>query len=280
MRVWLLTLLACTLAPFAALAADALNGTYLGLDDAAGAKIRISPDSGGYAGTFYDARGNSQSFQADRIENAAEAVLDMDGQTVLMRMAPQPFGALVSIVPFRADGTLAFEFSRALGFVREGVKLPEKPDNFLPPPRVPGETVAANAFVESYQFWDPVGVLNGYLGLPGRYRTLIRMFPAVQLDVIWKLCLAPGADQALALALRGQGVACDDVVQGISRTQRTNRFDEYKAEVEAERQALQIAVRCADGYVASKRECDASARRVAEAAVSLRTAGMVLSKYR
>jgi hypothetical protein len=280
MRLWLLALLACLLAPAAAVAADSLNGTYLGVDDATGARIRISPDAGGYSGTFYDARGRSQPFQADSVENAAEAVLDMDGQTVLMRMAPQPFGALVSIVPFRADGTLAFEFSRALGFVREGVKLPEKPDNFMPPPRVPGQSVAANAFVESYQFWDPVGVANGYLGLPERYRTLVRMFPAVQLDVIWKLCLAPGADQALAIALRGQGVACNEVVQGITRTQRANRFDDYKAEVETERQALQTAVRCADGYVASKRECDASARRVAEAAVSLRTAGMVLSRYR
>lgn len=280
MRRSLLALVIWILMPVAALAAETLQGTYLGIDDAQGARIRISPDAGGYSGTFYDRAGNSQSFQADRVEDAAEAVLDMDGQAVLMRMAPLPFGAQVSIVPFRRDGTLATEFSRSLGFVREGVTLPEKPDNFIPPPRFPGQAVAANAFVENYQFWDPVGVVNGYMGLPERFRTIMRMFPAVQLDVIWKLCLAPRADQALAIALRGQGVACDEVVEGIARVQRENRFDEYKAEVDAERQALQTSVRCADGYVASRRTCDESARRLAEAAVSLRNAGMVLSRYR
>src|SRR5690606_4114303 len=122
----------------------------------------------------------------DRVEDAAETVLDMDGQTVLMRVAPLPFGAQVSIVPFRADGTLAFEFSRALGFVREGVKLPEKPENFMPAPSGPGQSVSGNAFVENYQFWDPTGVVNGYLSMPDQYRTIMRMFPAVQLDVIWK----------------------------------------------------------------------------------------------
>src|SRR5699024_124266 len=109
----------------------------------------------------------------------AETVLEMDGRTVLMRMAPLPFGAHVSIVPFGADGAPAFDAARSLGFVREGVQLPEKPENFMPAP-MPGAPVSANAFVENYQFWDPTGVTNGYLGIPDQYRTIIRMFPAVQ----------------------------------------------------------------------------------------------------
>jgi hypothetical protein len=106
------------------------------------------------------------------------------------------------------------------------------------------------------------------------------MFPAVQLDVIWKLCLASHAEQALSIALRGQGVACPEVVDTIARLQRGNRFDDYKADVDAERQALQTSVRCAEGYVASRATCDAASRRLAEAAVSMRTVGMVLSKFR
>ena len=151
----------------------------------------------------------------------------MDGQTVLMRVSPLPFGAQVSIVPVRADGTLALEASRSLGFVRKGVKLPEKPEAFVEAPR-PGEPVAGNAFVESYQFWSPEDVVNGYLGLPERFRTLMRMFPAVQLDVIWKLCLAPDASAALAIALRGQDVACPEVVDVIAQVQRKNRFDDLQ----------------------------------------------------
>ena len=277
---FVLGLLAFLALPVLAFAQETLNGTYVGVDDAAGARIVISPDPEGFSGTFHDPQGRSQGFKADRIDDMAEAVLDMDGQAVLMRIAPMPFGAGVSIVPFRGDGTLAVEYARALGFVREGVKLPEKPDAFVPAPSFPGQPVSANAFVESYQFWEPVGVANGYLGLPERYRTLMRMFPAVQLDVIWKLCLAQGSERALAIALRGQGVSCPEVVDAIARTQRTNRFDDYKAEVDADRQALQTSIRCADGYVASKATCDAASRRLAEAAVSLRTAGMVLSRYR
>ena len=280
MRRWLLSLLTFLLMPCIVLAADALNGTYLGFDDATGASIRIAPDAEGFSGSFHDAHGNAQAFQADRIEDTAEAVLDMGGQTVLIRIVPVPIGAIVSVIPFRADGTLAFEASRTLGFRRESVRLPEKPDSFLPAPTMPGQRVSANGFVESYQFWDPVGVVYGYLGIPDQYRTIMRMFPAVQLDVIWKLCLAPQADQALAIALRGQGVACPDVVDVISRTQRTNRFADYKAEVEAERQALQTSVQCADGHVRSKATCDAAAKRLSEAAVSLRTAAMVLARYR
>lgn len=280
MRRFVLAVLLLVLAPAAAPAADTLEGSYYGIDEAAGASIRISPDPGGYTGTFHDRNGRSQSFKADRIENAAEAVLDMDGQTVLMRMVPLPYGAQVTIVPYRKDGKLALEYARSLSFLRKGVKLPEKPETFIPAPQAPGQPIAANAFVESYQFWEPVGVVNGYLGLPEKFRTLIRMFPAVQLDVIWKLCLAPQGERALSIALRGQDVACAQVVQGIANAQRTNRFDDYKAEVEAEREALQISVRCADGYVESKATCDAAARRLAQAAVSMRTAGMVLAKYR
>jgi hypothetical protein len=284
MRRWVVALLALLLATAVAegvaAAQDTLDGTYLGIDGAEGARIRISPDEGGFAGTFYDAQGNSQSFQADRVEDAAEAVLDMDGQTVLMRIAPLPYGAQVSIIPLRADGTMALEFSRALGFVRKGVELPEKPDAFVEAPQRPGQRVAGNAFVESYQFWEPEGVVNGYLGLPDKFRTLLRMFPAVQLDVIWKLCLAAEADQALGIALRGQDVACPEVIDTIATAQRKNRFSDYKAEVDAEREALQTSVRCADGYVASRSTCNSAAKRLAEAAVSMRTAGQVLSDYR
>ena len=263
-----------------AFAADALNGSYFGIDDAQGASITIAPDSGGYSGVFFDAAGNSQDFKADRAEDIAEAVLDMDGRTILMRMVPLPYGAEVAIIPFDDQGRLVLEASRLLNFVRQGVSLPNAPKDFSEPPRRAGETVAANAFLASYQFWDPVGVVNGYLGLPERFRPLMRMFPAVQLDVIWKLCLAPSADRALASALRGQGVDCPGVLQTIVAAQRSDLFDRYKAEVEEERQTLRLVVRCADGYVESKEACDAASQRLSEAAVSLRTAAGVLARYR
>lgn len=263
-----------------ALAADALNGSYFGIDDAEGASISISPDSEGYRGIFYDARGNSQKFEADRQGDVAEAVLDMDSLTILMRMVPLPYGAEVAIIPFDGEGRLLLDSARLLNFVRQGVSLPNAPKDYSDPPRNAGETIAANAFLASYQFWDPLGVVNGYLGLPERFRPLMRMFPAVQLDVIWKLCLAPSADRALASALRGQGVACPEVLQTIANTQRTGQFNSYKAEVEDERSVLRLVVRCADGYVESKQACDTASQRLSKAAVSLRTAAGVLARYR
>lgn len=280
MRHWMLALLICLLMPVMALAADALNGTYLGVDDAEGARIRIAPDSEGFSGTFHDAAGSSQDFQADSVEQGAEAVLDMDDRAVLMRMAPLPFGAQVQIIPFGADGTLDFEASRLLSFVQEGVTLPELPESFIPAPSRSGEKVSANAFVENYQFWEPDGVVNGYLGIPERYRTMMRMFAAVQLDVIWKLCLAPQADRALATALRGQEVSCSEVLETIADLQRGRRFDSYKSRVNEQRKALQTSIQCADGYRLGKATCDAAARRLAEAAISLETAGQVLGEYR
>ena len=280
-RVWtaLLTVFVWATISGAAQAAEQLQGLYFGIDDAAGASIRIEPDSQGFTGTFFDRNGNSQSFEADRIEDAAEAVLDMDGQAVLLRMAPLPFGAQVSLIPFNAAGNLELEFARSLGFLREGVNLPAVPTDFVKAPLEGCTRIAGNSFLASYQFWEPSGVVNGYLCLPVRFRTLMRMFPAVQLDVIWKLCLAPQADQALAFALKNQGVDCSGVRAGIATAQRKGRFDQYKGEVTTERNSLKTSVRCADGYVESKETCEVASRTLKENAVSLRTARMVLDRY-
>ncbi|MEM9058974.1 MAG: hypothetical protein AAGD13_00805 [Pseudomonadota bacterium] len=282
MRVFLVAVLAAVLSGvlFPAHAADQLNGSYFGVDDASGASITIEPDSGGFQGVFFDRLGSSQRFEADRAGELAEAILDMDGRTVLMRMSPLPYGAEVAIIPFDGSGQLILEASRILNFVRQGVGIPDLPEEYREAPRAPGERIAANSFLASYQFWEPVGVVNGYLGLPERFHPLVRMFPAVQLDVIWKLCLAPSADSALALALRGQGVACPEVLDTIAQTQRTGRFSDYKAEVERDRETLRMVVRCADGYVQTKDECDTASTRLSQAAVSLRTAAGVLAKFR
>ena len=280
LRQVMLVLLAWLMLAQTARAAEVLNGLYFGVDDAAGASIRISPDNQGFSGQFFDRFGNSQSFEADRVEDAAEAVLDMDGQTVLLRMAPLPFGAQVSLIPFKADGNLALEFARSLSFLKEGTKVPELPTDFSAAPRSDCASFAGNSFLASYQFWEPSGVVNGYVCLPERFRTLMKLFPAVQLDVIWKLCLAPGADRALAIALKGSGVDCTMVRQGIASAQRKGRFDFYKSMVTGERDALKTSVRCADGYTETKGTCERAANRLKEAAISLRTPAMVLQQVR
>ncbi len=260
--------------------AEELSGFYYGVEDATGASIEIRPDAKGFQGTFFDARGNSQEFEADRAGDTAEAVLDMDGRTVLMRMVPLPYGAEVAIIPVDEAGNLMIRVGRILNFVRTGLNLPQPGVDFVEAPRDDRGRITANSFLASYEFWRPTGVRNGYISLPQRFRTLMRLFPAVQLDVIWKMCLAPSPNRALAIALRGQGVACTEVIEGIAETQRSGTFVMYKAEVKQQATTLRMSVRCADGYPETKQNCDEAARQFSVQAVSLDTAGAVLARYR
>lgn len=261
-------------------AAQALSGAYYGVDDAAGASISIEPAGEGFEGTFFDARGNAQAFEAARNGEAAETALDMDQRKVLMRMEPVPFGAKVTLVPLDAEGRADVAAGRVLHFVRSGLELPKPDADFVAAPSDARGRITANSFLASYEFWSPVGVRNGYLALPERFRTLMRLYPAVQLDLIWKLCLAPEAGEALALALRGQGVTCAEAIDGIAEAQRSGRFDAFKREVRDQRTSLRTTVRCADGYPEPKEACDRAARELSTQAVSLDTAATVLGRYR
>lgn len=263
-----------------AMAEDVLDGTFLGVKEADGARIRISPDADGFSGVFFDAVGRRQSFEADRVGVLAEAVLDMGGETVLMRLEAKPYGADVALIPFDAGGNLVFQQSRFLTFLREGLELPKPPPDYTDPPLDPNARIAANSFLASYAFWSADGVLAGYLALPPRFQTLMALFPAIQLDVVFKLCQAQNADQALAKALKGQGVSCTEVTAGMAEAQRTGSFAKFKGEVASERQTLRTTVRCADGYVVTKRECDRASAAVGRQAVSLETAATVLRRYR
>lgn len=261
-------------------AQDLLGGSYFGVRDAEGARIEIAPDEAGFRGVFHDPAGKSQSFEADPLGAGAEAVLDMDGQTVLMRMAPVPYGAEVEIIPIAPEGQLDFAASRDLTFLRDGLSLPELPEDYVDPPQDARGRIAANSFLASYAFWPPEGALNGYLSLPSRFQRLMSLFPAVQLDVIFKLCLSGGAENALAIALRGQSVTCPGVIEGMANAQRRGTFAEFKAQVAAEAETLRLAIRCADGYVVSKAECDSTSIKISRQAVSTETAATVLRRYR
>jgi len=268
------------LAPGAASAGSGLDGRYFGVDAAEGAMLEIAPEGTGFEGVFRDRRGRRAAFTADRRGESAQAIVEIGDGTVLIRVNPMPYGADVALIPFDGQGRLRMDEAEFLNLVREGLDVPRLPEGYRDAPRDTRTSVTANSFLISYEFWTPTGVRNGYLGLPGRFRTVIRLFPAVQLDVIWKLCLAPQADRALAEALRGQGVDCETIREGLAEMQRNGRFNAFKREVQAAKEVLLRSVRCADRYVMEKSVCERAARQVAEAAVALETAGSVLARYR
>jgi len=276
----LLAVVALLAGPAGAAPSVILKGRYTGTADAAGLSFRLAPDPGGFRGTWRGPSG-AQDLLADRVGDIAEAVIDWQGRAALLRIAPQPYGAEAVLIPFLPDGRLETGAGRVLPFLAEGVSSTTLPRGHAFAPTRAGEgRITGTAFLRSYRWWWPKGVALGYRALSEDHRTLIRLFPAVQLDLIWKLCLAPGADRAQGMALRGAGVGCADVTTAMAAVQRDGGYPAYRAAVEDERAPLIEAMRCAQLEVMPEGACARAAERVAQAAVSLDTPARLLDRLR
>ncbi|MEM6677455.1 MAG: hypothetical protein AAF675_06250 [Pseudomonadota bacterium] len=261
-------------------AAQQLTGQFYGIDGASGANLEVEQDGAGYRGRFTDALGNARDFEAVAEDGGASGLMRMDGREVVIRLTPVAFGVEALVVPVGEDGVLDTARGQIFAFIRRDIALPTPPQGYVEPPGPAQRRVGASGFLASYEFWAPEDVRDGYARLATRHRTLIRLFPAVQLDIIWKLCLAPDASSELGVATRGQGVNCADVREVIAMTQQDGRFGSYKAEVTAQGDVLRQAIRCGDNYVETKATCDQAAKEVSRMAVSLETAANVLDRYR
>lgn len=263
-----------------AAAQDSLEGDFFGVGDADGMRLEIRRSGEGFAMTLTDAGGQSQDFTADAVEDKAEAVIELNGRPAYLFFTAAPAGVAVTWTPVEISGEVRVDETIVLGFLREGTAVPELPEVVVAPPSRPGQMIAANAFLSSYEFWDPDGVVRGYEGLPQRFRTLMRLYPMVQLDVIWKLCLAPNGGRAQALALRGQGVSCNEVVQLFAAMQRDGRFSRFKEEMGREKEQLRTTVQCSDGYPLPQSACNEASAELSRRAVALETAATVVRRYR
>lgn len=268
----------------AAVAARAeLAGVYEGVDEAAGMRLEFAPGDDQIEGVFLDRSGERRPFTADRLESGGETIIERDGFKAYMLFTEEPLGLTLIVIPMNAEEQLVTNRTEAFGFIKQGVVPPPKPARYVPPPTGPGGTIDPQAFVESYPFWPSLNVGYGYEMVRGRYRTLIRLHPLVQADMLWKMCRARNAPAGLAEALRGQGVNCDDVLAAFGRIlgarDAVGVYNRYRRDVEAERAALVEAIRCSIDYRRSDPECVASGREVARRAVSLETVGTVLKRY-
>ena len=147
-------------------------------------------------------------------------------------------------------------------------------------PSRPGQEIDPDVFLASYQFWEPEGVANGFDNIGARYRTVLRMFPQIHADVLWKLCQAQTQRGLLAEALRGQGAGCAEIQATVARLQDGGRFSDWKAAVDREISQLMPAVQCSRGYIVKESVCGPASKRVAEAATSLETLATVLGRWR
>ncbi|MEL6265798.1 MAG: hypothetical protein AAFR52_09155, partial [Pseudomonadota bacterium] len=184
----LLLLAAAGLAVPGAASAQALRGSFFGVDAADGARLTI--DRGG-SGRLSDPGGRSFDFEGERSDGGISGQMPIAGGDALFRVDPLPYGALMTVIPLAADGSQRTDAAQVYTFVRRDLEVPALPEGFLPPPGEGVERFGALGFLRSYQFWAPDGVARGYAAMAPRHRRLVMLFPVVQLDIIWKLCLAP-----------------------------------------------------------------------------------------
>lgn len=256
-----------------------LDGTWIGLGSARGMTMTINAGRTP-SGTFVDSNGTEAEIGGGWRDGGLEFLLNFPGRPVFARAVPAALGVQLTVIPFGQDGAPAAAEARIIGFVPEGTPVPEQPGLYMDPPlRDDGES-DPDVFLASYQFWPPDGVVRGFSQIGARYRTMIRFFPQVNADVLWKLCGSNLRQDLVAEALRGQGASCADVVGTVERLQREGRFIEWKQAVEQEIARLMPPVQCARGYIVRESVCGPASKLIADAAVSLETVGTALSRWR
>lgn len=277
--------LALLLTAGAAQARSAIDGEYVGVDEATGWKLRftektVAGAAAGYEGAFVDRTGAETTFDGLLRDGGreAEARVELANGPVYLRFSPRPIGLLVTWIPINAENKLDLARTRTYPFVRAGVTLPEPPKSLAPPPKSARDRTDPLVFLNSYEFWTPLQVGFGYVGVDDRWRTLMRLYATVHTDVLWKLCQAARTPPGLTEALEGQAVTCRQVLSKISAMQRSGAFTKYKADVAAEKKRLIDAVKCARGMLL-QRQCVKANEWTGRAAISLDTAATILARY-
>ncbi|MFO7856535.1 MAG: hypothetical protein R6V44_15215 [Paracoccaceae bacterium] len=259
----------------------ALEGAYFGIGSARGMSLSLEAEEEP-SGVFVDSNGIEAEIGGGWRDGGLEALLNFPGRPVWARFDPAPVGVAMTVLPLDPEGRPIEAQARVLAFLREGTPTPDQSGLYMDPPkRADGES-DPDVFLASYQFWPPEGVYNGFAQIGARYRTMIRFFPQVHADVLWKLCEAEGRDAQALLAesLRGQGADCAAIRATVTRLQEQGRFDEWKRAVSDAIDAMMPAVQCARGYIVKEEVCAPASKRIAEAAVSLETVGTLLARWR
>ncbi len=257
-----------------------LEGQYVGIGPARGMQVEIDDVDAEPGGRFRDSNGREAEIAGGWKQGALEAVLDFPTRPVFVRMTPAAMGMQMAVLPLDAEGRPLRDQARVLAFLREGVETPEQPALYMNAPARAGQEIDPDVFLASYQFWEPEGVANGFDNIGARYRTVLRMFPQIHADVLWKLCQADSQRNLVAEATRGQGAGCPEILGTVERLQAQGRFPEWKAAVQREIDALMPSIQCARGYIVKESVCGPASRRVAEAAVSMETLGTLLPRWR
>ncbi len=259
------------------------EGAWRGLGEARDMRLRLETDGDTLRGVFTDRDGAARDFEARRVGQVAEAEIAVEGGRVFLRIRPRGAGLEVALAPV-GDGedgaVLDLRDARALAFIPQDARIPDTPRWYMAPPEAPPRTIDALGFAASYAFWDAQQAAWGYAALAPRWRTVMRLFPLVQADLLWKLCSAPQRPAALGEALAGQGVACRDVLGAVEAMQRAGRFMPFKDAVAREQAVLMTTLDCADDLTRTRAACAQAAAETSRRAVSMETVATALARFR
>lgn len=266
----LCTLLALPLLAEQARAAETLDGVFLGLDGAEGITIRLSQGGRGYVGEIEARGGGRADINAEISGDEATGPLTLQGQPGTVRFSPRPVGLAMV---WRPNGGGAAPLVYA--FRRQSLGLPPPPAEYVPSPQSSTDEVDALDFLHSYEFWDADSVGFAYDRVRDKFRVIMRTYPAVHGDILWKLCQATVVPDQLGEALRGQGVTCPEVNAKLRASQTNGGFARFKQRVRREKYDAILSVECARG-IHTADLCIQAANRTQQAATSLDTLGSIL----
>lgn len=259
---------------YSASAQDVLQGDYQGIDDASGMELHLQTREGITSGTLIGIDGKAYALEASATGMGAEGFLEFGGGAGIYRLVPKPAGVIMVWIPALPDGSPDFQHAAQFVFVHAFEVLPDPPKVYYPEPTSPGEKVDALHFLYNYEFWGPEGVGIGYNSLKPKDKRMIKLFPIVQSDILWKLCQISN-NRGLGEALRGQGATCDEVAIALDSAQRTGKFSSYKSQMQQQKHDLLRAVECSRG-MNNAEICEAATTQTRASAMSMITVGVVL----
>ncbi len=252
-----------------------LSGTYLGLDAAQGLSVQLQDNGRSVSGRVSAPDGSGQSISGEMKDGSAVAKLIFRGQQGIARFTPKGVGLSMIWSPADQNGNRTGGADVVFAFRRQSLDLPAQPAGFVPAPPPGTRRFEPGSFLRSYEFWEPNAVAEIYDVIGEQYRAIIRLFPAVQTDLIWKLCQSTSVPSELGEALRGEGVTCAQVDSTIKASQATGGFNRFKRRVHTEKADALLAVECARG-IHNAPVCIDAARRTQRAASALETVATVI----
>lgn len=265
--------------------AEEIAGTFVGIDDAEGMAVWIKPDPAGrdlFSGRILAKNKAIYDFTGERSGNIVQGAAVAGNQNVFLHITYKSVGIVVNWIPIL---TLATENAPAQTgdaieyvFVREGTFLPQMPGYFAPPPKSERTSMNTLVFLDSYQFWPPAAVSHGFAIIPSNHRALLRFYPHVQTDILWKLCKAGGLSPQRQRTIKGQGVGCPDIIEAVDAMQQYGSFSRYKKTVAIEKEEFRMAVGCGQGMLQSS-TCKKIAKGTAQRALELKNVRSILNGY-